>query len=431
MNAMKFAKLLIATAVLTGAAAYAEEGFVPLFDGKTLNGWKLMAGNGPGYGVTNGAIYCAHHGGGNLFTEKEYEDFILRFEFKLENDSNNGIGIRAPLSGDAAYMGMEVQVIDDNQKKYGPLQPWQGHGSVYGVAAAKNGFQKPIGEWNEEEIVAQGRHIKVTLNGHVVLDANLNDVHDPKVIAQHPGIFRTRGHIGFLGHDDYVEYRNIRVKELAVETADNSVRQNFTALFNGKNLSGWKGLVENPPKRAAMSPEALASAQKLANQQMAAHWKVKDGVLEFDGAKGGKNLCTEKDYEDFELQVDWKISADGDSGIYLRGFPQVQIWDPKSKEGKRDHSVGSGGLHNNVKNRNTPTKLADKPVGEWNHFDIFMISNKVTVYLNNELVVHNVTFENSLEKDKPVYSSGPIELQSHHTPLFFKNIYVRPLTSSK
>ena len=424
---MKFLKLLFVVVLLTVGMVHAEEGFVPLFDGKTLKGWKLEGRHGPGYGVTNGVIYCAHHGGGNLLTEKEFENFVLRFEFKLENDSNNGVGIRAPLEGDAAYKAMEIQILDDNQKKYGKLQPWQMHGSVYGVFPAKTGFQKPIGEWNEEEIVADGRKIKVTLNGNVVLEANLNDIRDPAVVGQHPGIFRQRGHIGFLGHNDYAEFRNIRIKELPGNRADNTAPEQFKALFNGRDLSGWKGLVENPAKRAKMSPEELEKAQKSADKNMEQHWKVKDGVLQFDGAKGGKNLCTSQDYANFELQLDWKISADGDSGVYLRGVPQVQIWDPNSKEGHRDHSVGSGGLHNNAKNPNVPTKRADKPVGEWNHFDILMVGDKVTVYLNNELVVQNVTFENAVEKDKDIYPTGPIELQSHHTPLFFKNIYIREL----
>ncbi len=425
---MKFAKPILLTFLSATLAAVGanEKGFVSLFDGQTLNGWKLFAGNGPGYGVTNGAIYCAHHGGGNLLSEKEFENFVLRFEFKLEHDSNNGIGIRAPFEGDAAYMGMEVQVLDDNQKKYGPIQPWQAHGSVYGVFAAKTGFQKPVGEWNEEEIIADGRHIKVTLNGHVVLDANLNDVTDPAILAQHPGLLRPRGHIGFLGHDDYVEYRNIRIKELPASHKENTAPDGFVALFNGKNLKGWKGLVENPVKRAEMNPAELETKQKAADQLMREHWKVENGALVFDGSKTGKNLCTEKDYGDFELWVDWKINPEGDSGIYLRGTPQVQIWDRNGK-GARDHSVGSGGLHNNQKNPNKPSKRADKPTGEWNHFQILMVGDKVTVYLNDQLVVQNVTFENYWQKDKPIFPTGSIELQSHHTPLYFKNIYVREL----
>jgi hypothetical protein len=189
--------------------------------------------------------------------------------------------------------------------------------------------------------------------------------------------------------------------------------------------------VADPVKRAGMSAEELASTQKEEDANMRQHWSVKDGVVTFDGSKKGKNLCTSKDYGDVEIWADWKISPKGDSGIYLRGSPQVQIWDPNDKGGRRDHSVGSGGLHNNVKHSNVPSHRADKPVGEWNHFQILMVGDKVTVYLNNELVVNSVPMENYWEKGKPLYPTGQIELQSHHTPLFFKNVYVRELTAKK
>ncbi len=409
--------------------AAVERGFVSIFDGKTLDGWKLMNRNGRGYGVKDGIVFCEHGGGGNLFTEKEYENFVLRFEFRLEPDSNNGIGIRAPFENDAAYMGMEIQVIDDNEKKYGPLQPWQHHGAIYNIVAPKVGFQKPVGEWNQEEITADGRHIKVVLNGHAIVDANLNDVTNAETLAHHPGMLRPRGHIGFLGHDDYAEFRNLRVKELPTKHKDNTPPSGFKTLFNGKNLNGWKGFVGSPAQRAKMSAEELAAAQKKADQSMKQHWRVGDGAIAFDGK--GKNLCTAKDYGDYELWVDWKITKDGDSGIYLRGCPQVQIWDPASKKGKRDHSVGSGGIHNNTKNSNVPTKREDKPIGEWNQFQILLVGDKVTVYLNGEVVVNHVTFENSIEPGNPLYAFGTIELQNHNSQLWFKNIYIRELPWQK
>jgi hypothetical protein len=411
------------------AVAAVEPGFSPIFDGKSLDGWKLINRNGRGYGVKDGIVFCEHGGGGNLFTEKEFENFVLRFEFRLEAGSNNGIGIRAPYEGDAAYMGMEIQVLDDTTTKYGPLQPWQHHGAIYNIVSPKVGFQKPVGEWNQEEITADGRHIKVILNGHTIVDANLNNVTNAETLAHHPGMLRPRGHIGFLGHDDYVEFRNLRVKELPTPHKDNKAPAGFTALFNGKNLNGWRGWVNDPAKRAKMSAEDLATAQKQADADMKKHWRAEDGAIAFDGK--GENLRTAKDYGDYELWVDWKITKDGVSGIYLRGCPQVQIWDPQSKQGRRDHSVGSGGLHNNVKNPNVPLKRADKPIGEWNHFQIILADDKATVYLNDELVVNNVTFENSVEKGQPLYPFGPIELQNHHSQLWFKNIYIRELPTKK
>jgi Domain of Unknown Function (DUF1080) len=210
---------LFATALLTCltlAGQTTERGFVPLFDGKTLKGWTLVDGKGPGYVVENGILICPADGGGNLFTEKEYANFILRFEFLLTPGGNNGMGIRSPLTGRASYEGMEIQILDDQHPKYqSRIKPAQYHGSIYDVVPAAHGYKKPTGEWNAEEIVADGRHIKVVLNGHTIVDANLDDVKDPEVLKRHPGLQRTTGHIGLLGHGTRVEFRNIRIKTLA------------------------------------------------------------------------------------------------------------------------------------------------------------------------------------------------------------------------
>ncbi len=200
---------------------------------------------------------------------------------------------------------------------------------------------------------------------------------------------------------------------------DNTPPEGFTALFNGQDLTGWKGLVADPPKRAGMTPEELAEAQTASDALMVEHWTVSDGVLHYDGK--GNSLCTVKDYGDFELLMDWKIEPKGDSGIYLRGSPQVQVWDPSLR------NIGSGGLFNNEKNPNGPLVMADKPVGEWNTFHIRMVGEKVTVHLNGQLVVDSVTMENYWERDKPIYETGQIELQHHGDPLHFRNIYIKEL----
>jgi hypothetical protein len=206
-----------------------QEGFTPLFNGKDLTGWvygtREGAPNktGKGYQVENGVLFTTKEDGGNLFTEKEYTDFILRFEFKLTENANNGIGIRAPLEGDAAYVGMEIQVLDDGGSQYTNLRPAQYHGSIYQMFPAKRGFQKPVGEWNAEEITARGRHITVALNGVEIVNASLDDVKDDALLATHRnlslpegsrGIANTKGHIGLLGHGARVEFRNIRIREL-------------------------------------------------------------------------------------------------------------------------------------------------------------------------------------------------------------------------
>lgn len=199
----------------------AEAGFTPLFNGKDLTGWVYgrRAGGaenktGNGYQVADGVIFSTATDGGNLFTAKEYADFVFRFDFKLTENANNGIGIRAPLEGDAAYAGIEIQVLDDGGSKYTALKPAQYHGSIYGVVPSKRGFQRPVGEWNSEEITASGRRIKVVLNGTTIVDANLAEVTDEAVIKPRPGLANTKGHIGLLGHGTRVEFRNPRIKEL-------------------------------------------------------------------------------------------------------------------------------------------------------------------------------------------------------------------------
>ena len=203
------------TAAIAVSASAAEPGFVALFDGKSLDGWQIVGQKGRGYVVENGLLVCPADGGGNLFTTKEYSNFILRFEFRLFEGSNNGIGIRAPLEGDAAYKGMEIQILDDGAAIYrGKLRPAQYHGSIYDVVPARQGFKKPTGEWNSEEITAKGRSITVILNGTTIVDADLDSVRDPAVLAKHPGLARSGGHIGLLGHGTRVEFRNFRIQEL-------------------------------------------------------------------------------------------------------------------------------------------------------------------------------------------------------------------------
>lgn len=194
----------------------------------------------------------------------------------------------------------------------------------------------------------------------------------------------------------------------------------YVSMFNGKDLTGWMGLVEDPEKRAKMTPEELAAKQAEADALMRAHWHVEaDGTLYFDG--GGSHLCTTRWYEDFEMLADWKIEAKGDSGIYLRGSPQVQIWDPAQ------WPQGSGGLYNNKIGPADPLVRADNPIGEWNTFHIRMVGEDVTVYLNNQLVVDKVPLENYWDRDKPIYPAEQLELQAHGTKVWWRNLYVREI----
>ncbi len=174
----------------------ASQGFVSIFDGKTLNGWK---GATTGYTAENGLLICQKKGGGNLFTVKEYGDFIFRFDFKLEPGGNNGVSVR----------GQEIQILDDYAPQHKNLKACQYHGSIYCKVPAKRGATKPAGEWNTEEILVQGSRWKVTVNGMVIVDVDLATLPETKDLAQ-----RTRGPLGFLGHNAHLEFRNLRVKEL-------------------------------------------------------------------------------------------------------------------------------------------------------------------------------------------------------------------------
>ena len=212
-------------------------------------------------------------------------------------------------------------------------------------------------------------------------------------------------------------------KYLAVMPAD----EGFVSMFNGKDLTGWQGLVETPLARSKMKPAELAKKQLEANKKVPLNWSVRDGMIWFSG--NGDNLCSVKDYGDFEMYVDWKISKFGDSGIYLRGSPQVQIWDTSRVDAGAQ--VGSGGLYNNQKNQSKPLVVADNPVGDWNTFRLLMIGEKVSVWLNGVLVVENVTLENYWDRNIPIFPKGAIELQAHGTDLAFRDIFVREINDNE
>ena len=197
----------------------------------------------------------------------------------------------------------------------------------------------------------------------------------------------------------------------------------FVSLFNGKDLTGWKGLVSNPIARGKMSEADLATAQQKINESIQKDWIIKDGLLVFTGH--GDNLCTEKQYGDMEMYVDWKITEKGDAGIYLRGTPQIQIWDTSRRE--VGAQVGSGGLYNNQKNISKPLLVADNKIGEWNTFHIIMKGDKVTVYLNGILVTDNISLENYWDRKLPLFTKEQIELQAHGTYVAYRNIYLREL----
>ena len=454
------------------------EGFVTIFNGKDLTGWM---GATKTYGVDPkepGVLQCfpnrgGEGGGGNLCTEKMYRNFVLRFEFCLPTNGNNGLGIRMPNEkAGAAYNAMcELQLLDDGGSQYynskgglDLLHEYQYTGSIYGVVPSRRdnfgvqtwgkektftgggSYVKQPGMWNFEEVRVIGSEIEVYLNGVLITKADVSkfkgDGSDTPDGKAHLGLHRTEGHIGWLGHGHNVKWRNIRIKELPDDAKMSDVcpcavkkcPEGFTVLFDGKPeqlKANWKGVTtrekfDNPIVRQEArksKPGKAADIQKFADEHMVKHWKVRNGALFFDGLRGGYSLATKKDYKDFEMFVDWRIlSPRGDSGLYLRGAPQVQIWDAHNM-----WNIGSGGLYNNKKNPDKALLIADNQVGSWNTFRIKMVGEKVTVWLNGKLVVDNTTLENYWDRTKPIFPVEQIELQCHGDPVEFRNIFIKEL----
>jgi hypothetical protein len=208
----------------------------------------------------------------------------------------------------------------------------------------------------------------------------------------------------------------------------------FTALFNGKNLDGWWGAsTEDPRGWMALPEDELAEKKQSSLADINKHWSVEGNELVNDGH--GLYLTTEKHYGDFELLIDYKTVAKADSGIYLRGIPQIQIWDFTEEGGKWGIGAdkGSGGLWNNSQGAagKDPMVLADHDFGEWNHFHVRMIGERVTVFLNGQLVVDHARMENYFDRTLPIPRVGPIQLQTHGGEIRWKNIFIREIGSEE
>ena len=234
-----------------------SESWIELCNGKDLAGWH---GDEQGYEVQDGVLICKK-GGKNLITDRTFGDFAVRFEFKLEESGNNGLGIRVPDGGHPSRDGLEIQILDHDGARYTAeaatgdggtrklswLKPWQYHGSIYGVYPAHTGYLRPAGQWNTETIIAIEDHILVILNGAVIVDAFLDDC-TPLDGHEHPGMRRREGHLVLAGHNDRVEFRDLKAIDFSPSpprpksTTDNTPPTGFDSLFNGKDLDGWKGL---------------------------------------------------------------------------------------------------------------------------------------------------------------------------------------------
>jgi hypothetical protein len=404
---------LVAAPLFAGAA---DLQFTPLFNGKDLTGWV-----GGGYNVKDGALVPGEKAK-VLHTEKRYANYVLEFDFKLPPGGNNGIGIHYPGQGDAAYVAMEIQVLDDSAKCYEKLKPSQYHGSIYKLVAAKRGALKPVGEWNHERITVDGPSVKVELNGKVITEGNLDELQ--KKHPGHQGVKRRSGFIALCGHHSEVAFRNLRIAELP-PSAD----------AKAAAAKGYKPLLDPSLGQWKLTGKA------------AGHWKMVNGILHHDG-QGGE-LWTKKPYKDLEMVFDWRWPAPGpkqkrpvilpdgtnkkgpggsveveelDSGVYLRGNSksQVNLW---------NWPVGSGEVYGYRTARNTPPDVraavtpkskADKPLGEWNRMKIVMKGDRLSVTLNGKLVIDKARLPG-------VPASGPLALQCHHAPIDFANIWVKEL----
>ena len=227
--------------------------------------------------------------------------------------------------------------------------------------------------------------------------------------------------------------RNVRVKfvdEGYTLAADGKAEApaGFTSLFNGKDMANWRGMTMDEKfhwteVRNEMPPEKVAKLQAKADELMKEHWSVRDGVLFFDGLPGGYSIAAAKDYGDVEVIADWRLlRVYGDSGFYLRGVPQVQIWDPNMWNG-----LGSGGLWNNAEGTFAASVCADNPIGDWNRCRMRLVGDRISVWLNGEKVVDDVKYENCRYPGQPIPKVGRFELQCHGDPVEFRNIFIKEL----
>lgn len=409
-----FTRIIPIAALVSSAFSFAEEAPIMhlLFNGKDLSGWT-----GGGYIVEDGAIVCTPEGK-NLMTEQTFSNYFLDFDFKLPPGGNNGLGIHYPGTGDGAYTGMEIQVLDNTAEKYKDLKEYQFHGSLYTLAPAEKTGLKPVGEWNHQRVSVLGPAVTVELNGKTILKANLDEL-----AASHPdhqGVKRRAGHIAWLGHGDRVAFRNVEIAEIPpAANIEGVMAAGFTRLFNGKNLDGWKH---------GNSPE----------------WTVTNGILKHSGRRGEPaDLWTEKEYGDCTLVFDWRWSGRGpmksqpiilpdgsqngqaeieelDSGIYLRGSTkgQVNLW---------NWSIGSGEIYGYrtdpamsaaVKAGATPKNKADRPLGEWNRTMITLKGDRINVSINGRVVIENAQLPE-------IPTKGSIGLQHHGSAIDFANFWIK------
>lgn len=408
--------LLIPTLTLSSLAETKFMELQPIFNGKDLTGWS-----GEGYTVEDGAIVCTPQGK-VLATDRRFSNYVLEFEFKLGEGANNGLGIHYPGTGDPSATGMELQILDNGADKYKDLEPAQFHGSIYSMVPAEKGALKPAGEWNVQRVTVNGKNVSVELNGEEITRGDLDELQ--KKFPEHAGVKRRAGQLAFCGHGDKVAFRKLRIGEFPpIANVDGVRAAGFKSLSEDEGLEAWK-----------VEPGSEG------------HWFNHNGIIKYDGRSTAeeKNLWTRDSYKDFTLVFDWRwaekgpmmkrpiLGVDGnetgesveveelDSGVFLRGSSksQVNLW---------NWPAGSGEVYGyrtdkkqpaEVRAAVTPKTKADKPLGEWNRTMITLKGDRLSVFLNGEMVIENAQLPG-------IPAEGPIALQHHGHAIDFANMWIK------
>ncbi len=411
--------------MLTGNATAlraADDGFVPLFGGDSLQGWKVSDWSnvrtpqrvkGTPWKIEGGVLYGLNKRTW-IISPKKYGDFVLRLETQISRGSNGGIGLRFPLDGDPAYKGMEIQVVDHEVYYRGSSQPQQRTGSIYDEIAARGGTVKPVGQWNSWEITCKGSLVKIVLNGRKVIDADLSREIEARQ-QKGPALSKRplAGHIGFQNLNGTITLRNIMIKRLDGPAVE------FVPLFNGKNLDGWVNV--------NCAPET---------------WTVRDGMIICTGIPTGV-LRTKKQYENYILELEWRhMKERGNAGLFIHsdaltapGQPftrsiEVQILDGRNTKNYTSHgdvfaihgaTMKPDKPHPGGWMRALPRERRCKPAGEWNHYRIESRDGAVALAVNGKVVTRG-----SLLKPR----KGYICLEAEGSEVHFRNIRIRELAGT-
>ncbi len=401
-----------------------------LFDGKSLAGWNQKNGWAQFRIEGDCIVGTTAVGSPNSFlcTKKDYGNFELRFEVKVADGLNSGVQFRSKSIAEK-----------DNGRVHGPqveIEAGPGEaGYIYGEATGRNWLSpdpKPHshfrnGEWNQYVVRAEGPRMTTWINGQLI-----EDIVDPASYSE--------GFIGLqvhgIGKDQgpfEVRWKNIAIRNVQASPSEEGLVKTpptgFRVLYNGKDFTGWHGFPGQDPRKYAETSE---QQKKDWNEDLAKHWKADGEVLFNDGQ--GAYATTDATFGDFELLLQYKTVAKADSGIYLRGVPQVQIWDYTEKEKfPLGADKGSGGLWNNSPGApgKDPAVLADKPFGQWNQMRIQLVGERCSVWLNDKLVVDHARMENYFDRKSPLFASGPIELQTHGKEISWRHIFVRDIPAAE